>query len=248
MKKMNVLTINFKQIYETNERVDKEWVLIIYDISANHYVGMPVYSKEKTGCIYCNSIKKYVDVNKVADYNRSKMNRCIYKKREPVKLSSSDFNKVLQESKNSLLQFLNKNIKNDIDGISYIKWCRDKFVINQKDVETDKLIQKAIYWVDFGVGVGSELRKLRPAILWRPTSDKNLWTMIPLTTKRRSDKYYFHYDLECLAEGTAKIENMMNLSSKRILSPYFARDKLAILTANDYNEIKKAISKYYLFK
>ena len=248
MKKMNVLTINFKQIYETNEKVEKEWVLIIYDISANHYVGMPVYSKEKSGCIYCNSIKKYVDVNKVADYNRSKMNRCIYKKGEPVKLSSSDFNKVLQESKNSLLQFLNKNIKNDIDGISYIKWCRDKFVINQKDVEADKLIQKAIYWVDFGVGVGSELRKLRPAILWRPTSDKNLWTMIPLTTKRRSDKYYFHYDLKCLAEGTAKIENMMNLSSKRILSPYFAKDKLAIITKNDYNEIKKAISKYYLFK
>ncbi|HHX69169.1 MAG TPA: hypothetical protein GX708_14110 [Gallicola sp.] len=96
---MNVLTINFKQIYETNEKVDKEWVLIIYDISANHYVGMPVYSKEKTGCIYCNSIKKYVDVNKVADYNRSKMNRCIYKKGEPVKLSSSDFNKVYKKVK-----------------------------------------------------------------------------------------------------------------------------------------------------
>lgn len=92
------------------------------------------------------------------------------------------------------------------------------------------------------------MRKLRPAILWRPTSDKNLWTMIPLTTKRRADKYYFHYDLECLAEGTAKIENMMNLSSKRILAPYFAKDKLAIITKNDYNEIKKAISKYYLFK
>ena len=248
MKKMNVLTINFKQIYETNEKVDKEWVLIIYDISANHYVGMPVYSKEKEGCVYCDSIKKYVDVNKVADYNRSKMNRCIYEKGEPVKLTSSDFNKVLQESKKSLLQFLNKNIKNDIDGISYIKWCRDKYIINQKDVEADKLIQKAIYWVDFGIGVGSELRKLRPAILWRTTSDKNLWTMIPLTTKRRSDKYYFHYDLECLAEGTAKIENMMNLSSKRILAPYFAKDKLAIITKNDYNEIKKAISKYYLFK
>lgn len=155
-----MLTINFKQIYETNEKVDKEWVLIIYDISANHYVGMPVYSKEKEGCIY--------------------------EKGKPVKLSRKDFNNVLQESKNSLIQFLNKNIKNNIDGISYIKWCRDKFVINQKDVETDKLIQKAIYWVDFGVGVGSELRKLRPAILWGPTSDKNLWTMIPLTTKRRA--------------------------------------------------------------
>ena len=60
--------------------------------------------------------------------------------------------------------------------------------------------------------------------------------------------YDFHYDLECLAEGTAKIENMMNLSAKRILAPYFAKDKLAIITKKDYSEIKKAISKYYLFK
>ena len=72
--------------------------------------------------------------------------------------------------------------------------------------------------------------------------------MIPLTTKRRSDRYYFHCDLECLTEGTAKIENMMNLSSKRILAPYFAKDKLAIITKKDYKEIKEAISKYYLFK
>lgn len=51
-----------------------------------------------------------------------------------------------------------------------------------------------------------------------------------------------------VAEGTAKIENMMNLSAKRILAPYFAKDKLAIIIKKDYSEIKKAISKYYLFK
>ena len=243
-----MLTINFKQIYETNEKAEKEWVLIIYDISANHYVGMPVYSKEKEGCLYCNSIKKYVDVNKIADYNRSRMVRCIYDHRKPLKVSKKEFNSILQNSKISLIEFLNKNIKSDVDGISYIKWCRDKYIINQKEVEENKLIQNAIYWVDFGIGVGSELRKLRPAILWRPSSHKTMWTMIPLTTKRRSDMYDFHYDLECLAEGTAKIENMMNLSAKRILAPYFAKDKLAIITKKDYSEIKKAISKYYLFK
>lgn len=245
---MKLLTINFKQIYETNEKVDKEWILIIYDISANHYVGVPVYSKEKKDCIFCNSIKKYVDVNKIADYNRSKMSRCIYERGKPIKISHKDFNSVLEASKNSLINFLNQNIKNNVNGIGYVKWCRDKYIINQKNIESDKFIQNAIYWVDFGIGVGSELRKLRPAILWRATTDKNLCTMIPLTTKRRLDKYYFHYDLECLKEGTAKVENMMNLSPKRILAPYFAKDKLAILTKRDYNEIKKVISKYYLFK
>ena len=44
------------------------------------------------------------------------------------------------------------------------------------------------------------------------------------------------------------IENMMNLCSKRIVAPYFSKDRLAILTKKDYCEINKAISKYYLFK
>lgn len=243
-----MLTINYKQIYETSESGNKEWVLIIYDISANHYVGMPIYSKEKEGCLYCNSINKYIDITKIRDYSRAKMEKCIYIHGKPLKLSHRDYNNVISACKSKLIEFLNNNITCDIDGINYIKWCKDKYIINSIDVELDKLKQGAIYWVNFGVGVGSELRKLRPAILWRATGDKKLWTMIPLTTKKRSDKYYFHYDLECLSEGSAKIENTMNLSPKRILAPYFSKDKLAIITNNDYKEIKKAISKYYLFK
>lgn len=243
----NLLTINYKQIYETNEKKDKEWILILYDISANHYVGVPVYSKEKEHCIYCKSINKYVDTKNISDYNRSKMNRCIYKDRKPLKISQKDFNYVLSESKQSLIEFLN-NIKTDIEGINYIKWCRDKYILNEKEILDTNLRQNGIYWVNFGVGVGSELRKLRPAILWRSTKSKNLWTMIPLTTKKRNDNYYFHCDLECLAEGTAKIENMMNLSFKRVLAPYFSKDKLSILSKNDYEQISNAISQYYLFK
>ena len=175
------------------------------------------------------------------------MRRCIYKDGKPLKISQKDFNCVLSESKQSLIEFLN-NIKTDIEGINYIKWCRDKYILNEKEILDTNLRQNGIYWVNFGVGVGSELRKLRPAILWRSTKSKNLWTMIPLTTKKRNDNYYFHCDLECLAEGTAKIENMMNLSSKRVLAPYFSKDKLSILSKNDYEQISNAISQYYLFK
>lgn len=242
-----MLSVIYKQIYETDENGVKEWVLIIYDISANHYVGVPVYKTEKSGCLYCKSIDKYVDVTKVADYNRSKMSKCVYIKGEPLKVSGKDYSSILSSCKTHLLSFLNNNIKSDVDGLNYIKWCRDKYVINDNELDVNNLKQNAIYWVNFGVGVGSELRKLRPAILWKHTGDKNLWTMIPLTTKKRKDKYYFHCDLECLAEGTAKIENMMNLSPKRILAPYFSKDKLAIITNNDYSKIKNAISKYYLF-
>lgn len=243
-----MLVINYKKIYETNELGEKQWILILYDISANHYVGVPIYSNAKEGCIFLNSINKYVDITKISDYNRSKMIRCIYIQGKPLKVSNKDFDIVLDASKDALIKYLDNTILPDIDGINYLKWCKDKINLNLRDIETKNLKQNGIYWVNMGNNIGSELRKLRPAILWRATGDKKTWTMIPLTTKKRNDDYYFHYDLECLSEGSAKIENMMNYSYKRILAPYFSKNKLAILTKKDYEEICKIISKYYLFK
>ena len=243
-----MLTINYKQIYETIENKTKEWILIIYDISANHYVGIPVYSKNSENTIYIKSIDKYVSPYLIKDYSRSNMTRPIYRKGKPLTITEKEYNELLIRCKESLIEYLNINIKNNVDGISYLKWCRDKHIINSKDIKPDKLKQNGIYWINMGYNVGSELRKLRPAILWRPTGDKKTWTMIPLTTKKRNDNYYFHYDLECLSEGSAKLENMMNYSYKRIIAPYFSKHKLAILTNNDYENIKKIIEKYYLFK
>ena len=242
-----MLKIVYKQIYETNEKGKSEWVLVIYDISANHYVGIPICKNNTKNSLYCKSIDKYINIQKISDYNRSKMIRCIYKSGKPIVLSDNDFIQVLNKIKKYLITFLKENTGITIDEINYIKWCRDKYLLNKKQ-SNEKIIQNAIYWVNFGVGIGSELRKLRPAILWRPSGDKKMWTMIPLTTKRKNDEYYFHYDLECLSEGTAKIENVMNLSVKRVISPYFSKNKLAILTKNDYKHIIKILSKYYLFK
>lgn len=243
-----MLTINYKQIYETNELSNKEWVLIIYDISSNHYVGVPIYSKENGNTIYLKSINKYANITAIKDYNRSNMSRCIYEKGKPLRITNKEYNNLLVECKDSLIEFLNDNIRSDVDGIAYLKWCRDKHIINMEEIKLEKLKQNGIYWVNMGYNVGSELRKLRPAILWRPTADKKIWTMIPLTTKKRNDNYYFHYDLECLKEGSAKIENMMNYSYKRIVVPYYSKHKLAIITKNDYDNIIKIIEKYYLFK
>jgi len=244
-----MLVVNFKQIYESSEFGEKEWVLILYDISFNHYVGVPISSSPQTkDYIYLKSINRYANIEKVRDYSRSKMTRCIYEKGKPLRLSNNDYNNLMTNIRNLLTDYLLINIKSNIDGISYLKWCRDKHILNDCLINSDKLKQNAIYWINMGYNIGSELRKLRPAILWRPSGDKKTWTMIPLTTKKRNDEYYFHYDLECLNDGTAKIESMMNYSYKRIISPYFSKNKLAIITKKDYQEIAKIIEKYYLFK
>jgi len=74
-----------------------------------------------------------------------------------------------------------------------------------------------------------------------------MWTVIPLTTKRKNDNYYFHYDLENKTLGTARIENLINISANRIIEPYYLKKRIATISKKDNDEILKIIKKYYAF-
>ena len=47
-----MLTINWRQVYEVNINNNTQWVLILYDISKNHYVGVPVYKIIMSKIVY----------------------------------------------------------------------------------------------------------------------------------------------------------------------------------------------------
>ena len=51
-----MLVINWKQKYEYDLNNNKQWILILYNISQNHYVGIPVYNKKEKNSIYLKSI------------------------------------------------------------------------------------------------------------------------------------------------------------------------------------------------
>ena len=161
-----MLTINWKQIYE----IDNKWILILYDISKNHYVGLPVYNEEQENSIYIKSINKYVVLDEITDYNRTNIKRCIYIKGKPLKINNNEFNDILFKSKDTFLNYVKSNTDNTADGISYNKWCKDKLELMKKENNTIDLKVGAICWIDLGYNVGNELRKLRPAILWRSSS------------------------------------------------------------------------------
>ena len=244
-----MLTINWKQIYEFNLNDNKQWILILYDISQNHYVGVPVYNEEKENSVHLKSINKYVVLDEITDYNRSNIKRCVYIKGKPIKITNKEFDDILLKSKISFLNYVKDNTNNDPDGISYNKWCKDKLeLIKKKDDDTTSLKVGAIYWVDLGYNIGSELRKLRPAILWRSASNKKMWTAIPLTSKHKDDNYYFHYDLLDEKLGTARIENLINISCNRIREPYYLNNKIATISKKDNDVILKIIMKYYAFE
>lgn len=244
-----MLTINWKQIYEFHLNNNKQWILILYDISQNHYVGVPVYNEEKENSIYLKSVNKHVVLDEVTDYNRSNIKKCVYIKGKPIKINNKEFDDILLKSKINFLNYVKDNTDNDPDGISYNKWCKNKLeLINKDSDDVTGLKVGAIYWVDLGSNIGSELRKLRPAILWRSASNKKMWTAIPLTSKHKDDNYYFHYDLIDTKLGTARIENLINISVNRIREPYYINNKIATITKKDNDDILKIIKKYYTFE
>ena len=234
---------------EFNLNDNKQWILILYDISQNHYVGVPVYNEEKENSIHLKSINKYAVLDEITDYNRSNIKICVYIKGKPIKITNKEIDDILLRSKISFLNYVKDNTNNDPDGISYNKWCKDKLeLINKNGDDTTNLKVGAIYWVDLGYNIGSELRKLRPAILWRSASNKKMWTAIPLTSKHKDDNYYFHYDLLDEKLGTARLENLINISSNRIREPYYINNKIATITKIDNDAILKIIKKYYAFE
>ena len=108
-----------------------------------------------------------------------------------MNLNTKDFLYVLKLLKESLIQKLSEETDyKDIEKIKYLKWCYDKLLLNENTSQIPSLNPGSICWTDFGQNVGSELRKLRPAILWRSSSDKKIWTVIPLSSKCYNDNYY----------------------------------------------------------
>lgn len=169
-----MIKINWKQIYEINNK----WILILYDISKNHYVGLPIYNDEQKNSIHINSINKYIILDEITEYNNSNIKRCIYIKGKPLKINNNEFNDILIKSKDYFINYVKINTDNSADGISYNKWCRDKLQLIKKESSEIDFKVGAICWVNLGYNIGNEFRKLRPAILWKSSSNKKMWTII----------------------------------------------------------------------
>lgn len=238
-----------KRVYEVSSKGVTYWMLILFNISGSHYVGMPVRRSKTDSTIFLKSIGRHIDMNNIHECRRSMIRKCIYIEGSALEIDDSDLYYLFRKAKSSLLVYLKENVSEDVDGISYLKWCKDKLILNSNGLPVGfEIKQNAVYWVNFGYGVGSELRKLRPAIVWRISKDRRMCTVIPLTTKNLSDKYYFHYDLTTSTKSTAKIECMANISTQRITEPYFLDNKLSFISQEDKQKIAEAIERYYLFK
>lgn len=69
------LNIYSQNIYEVIENNIKKHVLIIYNISENHYVGLTVYTTKSNNLTYIESINRFVDINDLQEYTKRNIKR-----------------------------------------------------------------------------------------------------------------------------------------------------------------------------
>ena len=55
------MQIYSKNIYEIIENSIKKYILILYNVSNNHYIGLPIHNGNKSNSIYIKSINKYIN-------------------------------------------------------------------------------------------------------------------------------------------------------------------------------------------
>ena len=240
------INVQHNRVYSVKHKDIEMKCLIVYNISGNHYIGLRVYDEKTTGGFYINDIDKYVVYSEIYDIAHKEIKHPIYVKGRVLSITPKTYKHICHNIKDFFITQLDKmtvaTIPNDL---SYLKWFCKTLTLQKEDNKEEVYKQGEICWVDFGANIGSELRKLRPAILWRSTRDKKMWTMIPLSTKANQDDYYFHYDMTSVHDCSAKIESLMNFSSKRIIDHYYSNNCRTFLNRENYEKIKDIMRRYY---
>ena len=69
------MDIYSQNIYEIVKNNIKKHVLIIYNISKNHYVGLTVNTIESSNPTYIKSINRFIDINDLQEYTKQNIKR-----------------------------------------------------------------------------------------------------------------------------------------------------------------------------
>ena len=93
-----------------------------------------------------------------------------------------------------------ENLLNNIDttdAIQFSEWTKEKANLRYNgQLPKFPIYNNFIYWCNLGINVGSEQNKLRPVLILRTSKNSPICTILPLTTKRLGDQFWFHIDLE----------------------------------------------------
>lgn len=126
----NNLMITFKNVY-TNR--NKENILIIYNISNKHYIGLKLNKEKIKNYIYLNSIDFYCNITEIQDYKYKDFSNALYIKGKAVRINEQDFKKISKLAKEHYIKSIyNKTYSNTAENLLFNKWMNDKYDLNNR--------------------------------------------------------------------------------------------------------------------
>ena len=140
------------------------------------------------------------------------------------------------------------NSINNADAIQFSEWTKEKVNLRYNGtLPKFPIYNNFIYWCNLGINIGSEQNKLRPVLILKTSKNSPICTILPLTTKRLQDNFWFHIDLENV-DATVLVEQLKVVSKLRITDPYRKKGKLVSISPNDWNKINSQLEILYRLK
>ena len=137
------------------------------------------------------------------------------------------------------------NSINNTDTIDFSKWTKEKANLRYNgQLPKFPIYNNFIYWCNLGINIGSEQNKLRPVLILKTSKNSPICTILPLTTKRLNDHFWFHIDLEEI-DSTILIEQLKVVSKLRVTNPYRKKGQLVSISPNDWNKINLQLENLY---
>lgn len=133
----------------------------------------------------------------------------------------------------------------NVDAIQFSEWIREKSNLRYNgNLPKFPVYNNFIYWCNLGINIGSEQNKLRPVLILRSSKNSPICTILPLTTKRLQDGFWFHIDLEEI-DSTVLVEQLKVVSKIRITNPYRKKGNLVTISLDDWNKINSQLEELY---
>lgn len=137
-----------------------------------------------------------------------------------------------------------QTINND-DTIEFAQWTKDKVILRYNtQMPKFPIYNNFIYWCNLGLNIGSKQNKLRPVLVIKTSAASPICTILPLTSKRLNDNYWYHIDLEEI-DSTVLVEQLRVVSKIRFVNPYRKKGTLVTIFQNDWNKINKQLENLY---
>lgn len=135
---------------------------------------------------------------------------------------------------------------NDVED--YLDWTKQKAALKfNSGSKNFPIVYNCVYWAFMGCNVGSEEGKHRPVLVIRTYKNSPICTVLPMTTQRLNDGYWYHIDLE-KQNSTVLCEQMRIIDIARIDKPFRVGGKIVSITKKDWKAIDKQVKWLYSMK